>query len=205
MWRGALAHVLDALSLDDTRAVYRAIALAQPAGLGDVPEQSVHAEPSVDLRAAMSLAAGRDSIARQYANGFLDIFDTGLAVLRRHAGDTPLEAVTLDLFLTFVSRWTDSHIVRKHGAQLAQSVTREAVALRHVLYPAGPGGALPDGICDDPRIDEWDARLKACSINPGTSADLTVTTLFVAACLAPQRFAAAAQARDDDGNWHGKC
>jgi triphosphoribosyl-dephospho-CoA synthase len=185
--------VLDALSIDDARAAYHAIALARRGGLGNVPEQSVHAEPSVDLRAAMTLAAGRDSIARQYANGFSEIFDTGLAALRAHPG-ARLDALTLDLFLTFVSRWPDSHIVRKHGAQLAQSVTRDALALRHALHCTGTHGALPDGICDDPRLDEWDARLKADAINPGTSADLTVATLFVAACLAPRHFAAAAQA-----------
>lgn len=203
-WRGALARVLDALSIDDARAAYRAIALAQPGGLGEVPEQSVHAEPSVDLRAAMTLAAGRDSIARQYANGFADIFDTGLAALRAHPG-APLDALTLALFLTFVSRWPDSHIVRKHGSQLAHSVTRDALMLRHALHCTDADGALPEGICDDPCIDEWDARLKADAVNPGTSADLTVATLFVAACLAPRPFAAAAQPGGNGKNWHGKC
>jgi triphosphoribosyl-dephospho-CoA synthase len=33
-------------------------------------------------------------------------------------------------------------------------------------------------------LDAWDAELKAAAINPGTSADLTVATLFVALCLA---------------------
>jgi triphosphoribosyl-dephospho-CoA synthase len=32
----------------------------------------------------------------------------------------------------------------------------------------------------DPRWAAWDASLKAAGINPGTSADLTVATLFVA-------------------------
>ena len=39
------------------------------------------AEPAVTLRAAMRLAAERDLIARQYANGYADVFDLGLAAL----------------------------------------------------------------------------------------------------------------------------
>ncbi len=90
-WHAATERLLARLGLDDARAAYRAIALANPGGLGDAPEQTVHAEPTVDLRAAMALAAERDSIARQYANGFADIFDTGLAAAHpnRHARRVP--------------------------------------------------------------------------------------------------------------------
>src|SRR5258708_39479718 len=41
-WRTATERVLATLDLDDARAAYRAIALANPGGLGDAPEQSVH-------------------------------------------------------------------------------------------------------------------------------------------------------------------
>ncbi|MFP3607729.1 triphosphoribosyl-dephospho-CoA synthase, partial [Paraburkholderia sp. SIMBA_053] len=85
-------------------AAYRAIALANPGGLGDAPEQSVHAPPTVDLREAMSLAAERDSIARQYANGFADIFGLGLGAIAQSHCSTPT-AITLDVFLTFLGAW----------------------------------------------------------------------------------------------------
>jgi triphosphoribosyl-dephospho-CoA synthase len=179
-WRTATQQVLATLDLDDTRAAYRAIALANPGGLGDAPEQSVHDLPSVDLRTAMTLAAGRDSIARQYANGFRDVFETGLETVRRaqRSGHSqPATALTLDVFLAFLSGWPDSHIVRKHGLPMAQSVTREARKRQDAMHRALARGEVAKELL---ALGEWDAELKAQGINPGTSADLTVATLFVA-------------------------
>jgi triphosphoribosyl-dephospho-CoA synthase len=202
-WRAATQQLLASLTVDDARAAYRAIALANPGGLGDAPEQSVHDEPTIDLTRAMALAAERDSIARQYANGFADVFSTGLAAV----GEAPAQAAslaTLNAFLAFLAGWPDSHIVRKHGLALAQSVTLAALEhhtrLRHALTQrCAPQTAS---------LDAWDTQLKARAVNPGTSADLTVATLFVAAlcglpALAP---AASAAARTDARrDWHGTC
>ncbi|MGA7816266.1 triphosphoribosyl-dephospho-CoA synthase [Caballeronia sp.] len=179
-WRTATQRVLATLDLDDTRAAYRAIALANPGGLGDAPEQSVHESPTVDLRTAMALAAGRDSIARQYANGFCDVFETGLETVRRAQTSGQSQAateLTLDVFLAFLSGWPDSHIVRKHGLRVAQSVTREARRRHDAMHRARARGAVADELLT---LGAWDATLKAQGINPGTSADLTVATLFVA-------------------------
>ena len=84
--RQALLQVLDGLDLADAQAAFRAIALTQPAGLGQVAQQDVHAPPSVGLRAAMALAAGRDSVARQYDAGYADLFDLGLGWFGAAAG-----------------------------------------------------------------------------------------------------------------------
>jgi len=178
-WHAATGRVLARLDIDDSRLAYRAIALANPGGLGEAPEQSVHDAPTVALRAAMALAASRDSIARQYAEGFRDIFETGLAAWREVPADDPRIA-TLNVYLTFLSTWPDSHIVRKHGLGVAQSVTRTARE-RHAQWrrtltqTSAAAGNQP--------LDTWDAEMKAAAINPGTSADLTVATLFVALCL----------------------
>ncbi len=172
--------MLARLDVDDTRLAYRAIALANPGGLGEAPEQSVHTAPTVGLRDAMTLAAGRDSIARQYAEGFRDIFESGLAAFGEVPADQPRNA-TLNVFLTFLSGWPDSHIMRKQGMAVAQSVTL-AARERHAQWRHALAQKCPD-VAAQP-LDAWDAELKASAINPGTSADLTVATLFVAGCLA---------------------
>ena len=74
----ALREVMHSLTVADADAAFRAIALANPAGLGTVEEQDVHEAAAIDLRAAMALAADRDLIARQYANGYADLFEIGL-------------------------------------------------------------------------------------------------------------------------------
>ena len=101
------------------------------------PSNRSTAEPSVDLRAAMTLAAERDSIARQYASGFRDIFQTGLGAVASAPLKTPA-TITLNVFLTFLGTWPDSHIVRKQGVTVAQSVTREArAASRSMAHRVG--------------------------------------------------------------------
>ncbi|WP_332673997.1 triphosphoribosyl-dephospho-CoA synthase [Aromatoleum sp.] len=192
--RGAMNAVLAALDVDDARAAYRGIALANPGGLGRAEAQDVAEAPTIDLRAAMTLAAERDSIARQYARGYGDVFDCGFAALQ-HGGDTPrpVGAVVQRVFLSFLARWPDSHIVRKVGLAAAQSVTRDASAwLARVSADASVG--------EDAAFAEWDEALKAGGINPGTSADLTVCTLFAAALASPRLIGS-----EPSNTWHGTC
>ena len=181
--RDAIEAVLADLDLADAQATYRAIAHARPGGLGAAPNQDVGQPPSVDLRAAMALAADRDNIARQYRDGYAELFDTGLAsglsgYSRRSepaAGSPTVEtvAVVQRLYLTLLSRFADSHIVRNHGAAVAHIVMTVAQAW---LARAGHDG----GFDAEPEFAAWDTRLKEERINPGTTADLTVATLLMA-------------------------
>lgn len=178
----AVKQVLADLTVADAEAAYRAIAHASPGGLGDAPEQDVAAPPTVDLRTAMRMAAMRDTIARQYAHGFTELFDLGLpafqAAMRHHASPARgLHAAVLETYLAWLGRFPDSHIARKHGLEVAQSVTEQARDLKK---------RCNDGNGPDPRVlAEWDHALKTRGINPGTSADLTVATAMIAALLNP--------------------
>lgn len=178
--QAALEAVLQALDLDDARAAYRAIATAHPGGLGTAPEQDVAAEPGVTLRAAMRLAAERDLIARQYANGFADVFDLGLAAFTApaHRAQMTLAQRVQRMYLAWLATYPDSHIVRKQGAAAAHAVSAEAARWRDRL------ASNPDA-AESADFAAWDESLKARGLNPGTSADLTVCTLFVAALLTP--------------------
>lgn len=173
-WRAGLEHVLAALDRADAAAAFRAIAAARPGGLGHAEAEDVHAPPTVTLREAMRLAAARDRIALQYANGYADLFDTGLAALPAH-GRADAAAVQ-SLYLAFLGRHPDSHIVRKHGAVAAQDVTDEALPW---LLRSDRGE--PVGL--DPAFAAWDEALKARGLNPGTTADLTVATLCLAGAI----------------------
>jgi triphosphoribosyl-dephospho-CoA synthase len=177
----AVAAVLQRLSLDDARAAYRAIALANPGGLGAVKVEDVHQPPSIDLRAAMALAAERDLIARQYRDGYAELFaraasGPGLAVDHgdeEHPPDVATIAAVQRLYLDLLSSFPDSHIVRKHGEAVAQTVMASAQAWRARAAAGGVLDATSDFIA-------WDESLKRQRINPGTSADLTVATLTIA-------------------------
>ncbi len=174
--RPALEAVLADLDRNDAAAAYRAIAFVQPGGLGEAPAQDVRHPPSVGLREAMALAAGRDSIARQYANGFTDLFEIALPLLL--PGAVTHNAVQR-VFLALAARLPDSHIVRKHGETVAQTVM--SAAQRWFLQAAA--GALLDA---QPAFAAWDDELKAAGINPGTTADLTVAALLLASLVWPR-------------------
>jgi triphosphoribosyl-dephospho-CoA synthase len=173
--RAALERALAGLTRDDAAQAFRAIALANPAGLGSAAEHDVKGPAQATLLEAMRAAASRDRIAFQYAHGFPDIFGLGLSELAsaRQAGAEPWLG-TLRVYLRFFSAFPDSHILRKHGAEAAERARREA-------------GRFVDeqGEWRDPETARahalaFDAALKARALNPGTSADLTVATLFAA-------------------------
>jgi triphosphoribosyl-dephospho-CoA synthase len=171
--RAALAAELEGLDREDARLAFRAIALAAPGGLGTVPRHDVHAPATVTLREAMAEAADRDRIARQYVSGFADVFDLGEPVLASAlARSVEPKWATLAVYLALLSAFPDSHVVREHGPAIAGEVRgRGAEFYRRLQQSHAPEALVPELLA-------WDAALKARGINPGTSADLTVATLF---------------------------
>jgi triphosphoribosyl-dephospho-CoA synthase len=171
--RAGVARVLRGLDVADAELTFRAIVAAAPGGLGRAERHDVFEPARVTLRQAMVEAADRDRIARQYASDFDDVFTLGEPALTTALarGSEPKWA-TLAVFLEFLARFCDSHIVREHGADAADEVRRAAAHLRARLAAASdPAEVLPELLA-------YDRSLKARSINPGTSADLTVATLF---------------------------
>ncbi|MEA2833061.1 MAG: triphosphoribosyl-dephospho-CoA synthase, partial [Methylobacteriaceae bacterium] len=123
----ALARAVRGLDAQDAADVYGAIAEASPGGLGRAARHDVGGEAPSSLIEAMREAAERDMIARQYVTDFADIFGTGLSMveqIRSRQGDS----IALAVYLTFLSRFPDTHIVRKHGASVAETVMQDAQA-----------------------------------------------------------------------------
>jgi triphosphoribosyl-dephospho-CoA synthase len=177
--RSALVKVLGGLDRADAQDVFAAIAAANPGGLGHAPRYDVNAPAAVTLRVAMSEAADRDRIARQYVTTYEDIFSLGLPVLETaHLRYGEARWSTLAVYLTFLSEIVDTHIARKFEAATAEAVRRDAGDLRDAFATARD----PEEIVD--RLLGWDATLKSRGINPGTTADLTVATLFTSKLLA---------------------
>ncbi len=114
--RDGVESVLANLTIADAVAVYQAIRLAQPSGLGQVAEQDISQEPTQTLLQVMALAADRDFVAGQYANGFREVFDIGLpALLDGWKKGWPLEEAIVHCHLTLIARCPDSLIARKRG------------------------------------------------------------------------------------------
>ena len=149
-------------------------AQAKPGGLGEAPEHDVAGEPRVTLLEAMRAAEGHDRIAWNYAHDFADIFDLGRKWLIQGSerwGEVPW-AVTR-VYLGFLAHLPDTLIERKFGPARPLSCARRPSRSRR----ASPE---PSARHHDRALMAFDRSLKERGLNPGTSADLTVATLFAA-------------------------
>jgi len=170
--RRRLRVVLEALDIDDADLAYRAIRMAEPGGLGRSERHDVTEAPHVTLREAMGEARGRDRIAQQFVTDFKDVFETGLPALRHGIARWHSRTwAAVHAYLVFLARFADSHVSRKHGEEIAASVSMQARELNQALDRSH------DPALEMPALEAFDRQLKARSINPGTSADLTVATL----------------------------
>jgi triphosphoribosyl-dephospho-CoA synthase len=168
-----LKNVLKNTTRADAEHCFKAIALANPAGLGESAQHDVHCVPDCTLLEAMQVAEMRDLIARQFCNEFADILEFGQkhyaqAMARWQNNSWAASYV----YLSFLANYLDSHIVRKYGETIAKEVQHEAMAHMSVFADIeNPKTYLGE-------LLRWDTDLKARRINPGTCADLTVATLF---------------------------
>ncbi len=127
-----------------------------------------------DLLSAMRLAAERDLVARQYADGFCEVFDVVVPAL--FAGldrGWPVNTAIVHAQLTVMSRFSDSLIARKCGPAVAQQAADHAAS---VLESGSPENQEFWRAAGD--LDFW-LRSDGHRRNPGTTADLLASGLFV--------------------------
>jgi triphosphoribosyl-dephospho-CoA synthase len=173
--RSNVNRVLRSLTVDDARLAYSAIRSARPGGMGSVDHSDVACEPSITLLEAMELAQERDSIAREYVTGYAITFDIGLPAMNAALcrGSDRANAI-VQTYLTLLSEVPDTLIARKQGLEAARMVSRQAYS---ALAKGGP--FTREG---QAALAEMDRVLRADGnrLNPGTTADLTAASIFLA-------------------------
>lgn len=167
-------RVLDESTSADAAAVYAAIRLAAPGGLGHAPREDVQEIPTSTLLQVMQLAAHRDTVAAEYASGFEVTFEIGAPTLSA-ALEAGLDwnAAIVECALALLTAVPDTLIARKLGAKAAASVQQEAAMVCRV-----GGVRTAEGRA---ALERFDARLRdpANRRNPGTTADLVAAACFV--------------------------
>lgn len=171
--RRRLALLLSALTPEDADHAFAAIRLASPAGLGKADKGDVSGNPErLTLTEAMHLAKDRDRIANAYVTAYSDIFDVAIPAYEGALDvSTRSDLAVTTLHMTLLATFADSHILRKWGSEAAQQVQREAQDLAQHWQPAASLKSFQ-------RLSEFDAALKERKLNPGTTADFVVATLF---------------------------
>ena len=180
-----LALILTTLDQQDAADVYRAIASANPGGLGKVETEDVAEAPAVTLLQAMDLARDRDRIANAYVTNYSDVF--GFALPRLDAArreERSEEDAIASLHMSLLAKFPDSHIARKYGADRAEEIRAAAETLRPRVFPLTSRDARD-------RLLAFDAALKNDRVNPGTTADFVVASLFADTIIRRGRHTAA--------------
>jgi triphosphoribosyl-dephospho-CoA synthase len=169
-----IGEVLRRLDAEDSRLVYEAIRLARPGGLGRAPTADVADEAPAELLEAMRLAAGWDSVARQYAEDFGQVLGLAASWLNEgiHRGWS-LSDTIVRTHVRLMSELPDSLIARKCGRDVARRAADHAAA---VLAAGQPGDEAYRLALSD--LDFW--LRSDPGRNPGTTADLVAAGLFAA-------------------------
>ena len=181
--RTGVKSALSKLTASDSKLVYQAIQLAKPGGINATDESPGAADMDVngdapdDLITAMRAAESYDMVARQYSNGFADVFD--FVTPRLCEATTDRETMSLPDRIVFtqlqlMAEYPDSLIQRKCGKQTAA----EASARAANVIASGAIGSDPYNACLAD-LDFW-LRSDGNRRNPGTTADLIAAGLYVA-------------------------
>lgn len=175
-FRSRAAQLAEQTTVEDARMAYEAIRIATPGGLGEAAEADVADQPEISLYEAMKLAEERDSVARQYTNGFADVFATADNMAKSVGEGMSLSDGIVWNFLRLMHQHPDSLIARKCGAKLArQAADRAGMALEAAEEDAQAGSIDLRAACAE--LDFW-LRADGHRRNPGTTADLIAAALF---------------------------
>jgi triphosphoribosyl-dephospho-CoA synthase len=180
--RKNLRKVVTATTSDDAAETYQAIVDASPGGMGKVPKLDVNDSASIaeirkrnlSLLDIFRISAKYDTISREWVNNFSITFDVGLQFLLqelRLTGD--INTATINTYLRILSKVPDTLIARKQGIKRAREISSMA---KEVLERGGMRTAM--GRRAAAKMDVT-LRQFGHESNPGTTADLTASTLSI--------------------------
>ncbi|MEM2957523.1 MAG: triphosphoribosyl-dephospho-CoA synthase [Candidatus Jordarchaeaceae archaeon] len=181
--RKNVRRVMESTTADDTLAVYEAISIANPGGLGKVERYDVTKEVSkslireenVALQDVFRISAGWDNISKEWITGMEITFEVGYpAFLRIYNEFRDVNTATVHTFLEILSKNPDSLVQRKTSMEKALEVSEAAA---EILKQGGLTSEKGRTMCW--KLDEKLHRSKG-KLNPGTTADLTASSIFVA-------------------------
>ncbi len=182
--REKLSDVVDSTTPEDVVAVYEAIRRAMtPKILGEVGDLDVLddsasdriREEGISLKDVYRRCSDRDSICSEWVTDFKITFEIGYPYLKRSLeGSDDTNSAVVDTFLHILSSHPDSLIRRKSGLKKAEEVSKRA----QLILDAGGSRAEEGG----GMLRQLDDELYEAGgdLNPGTSADLTAASIFVA-------------------------
>jgi triphosphoribosyl-dephospho-CoA synthase len=178
--REKLRQVVRSTTPEDAVQVYEAIRIANPSGLGTVPELDINdsnsekriLEQEISLYTVFKLAEKHDNICYEWTNDYTITFDTAhpfLVEQIKKIGD--LNMAVIHTFLKVLGDYPDTFIARKVGMDKASEVSAKA---RRILKLGGLETKKGTEL-----LHEFDLQLRQSDslLNPGTTADIIAAAL----------------------------
>lgn len=162
----------------DTINLYDAINIAQAGGLGSQENYDVSNEDSkkeilennTNLYDVFKISSPWDYISRELTNSMPISFDIGQKTFRENKDKYGYNTATLKTFLSILSLTEDSLISRKYGNDIAISVSKKAKKVLDSDITSKDGKL---------ELENFDNYLFQNKLNPGTTADLTASSIFL--------------------------
>ena len=167
-----LQNILRNISQREGKLILKAIMKLKPAGInnyqgkGNVTNK-IH---TLEFREIMQIGSNWDRISRCYINDYSEILESGLPYfLSLNKKISYNRAITM-LYMNYLCKDFDSHLSRKFGSEKAKKVMKKGQLIQKSLNLRRNS---------DFELIKLDKYLKVFHYNPGTCADLTVTTLLI--------------------------
>jgi triphosphoribosyl-dephospho-CoA synthase len=171
-----LKKVISNINEDQTKKIYKAINVANAGGMGLKDEFDLNNNKSkgFTILEAMNFASSYDYIAEEYSNNFNNIINTISVNWRKYFKQMGSgENATTATFLNLISSNPDSLIARKYGLDKAKAVSEGFKAISN-QYCASKN---PNNLNNQLLL--LDSELKIQGLNPGTTADVVVASIFL--------------------------
>jgi len=165
----------------DAVALYEAIGIADAGGMGDQDEYSVTNEEAIkeliennlNIFHVLDISSSWDSLAMELTTKMPVTFDIGYPTFSKLKKEYSINLATVITFLTILSQVPDTLISRKYGDEKAKEVSKIALEVLDFID-------IDDNLEEfNKNLANFDDFLFKNKLNPGTTADLTASSIMV--------------------------
>ena len=171
-----LKIVLDGINVKQTKSIYKAINTANAGGMGSKNKFDLKNNKTPDFRLmeAMKFASKYDYIAAEYSIYFDNIINNISKNWRKYFKYmNNAECATTATFLQQIATNPDSLIARKYDLNVAKQVSERFKSLAEEYCDLKNPNILNN------QLLLMDSELKIQGLNPGTTADVVVASIFL--------------------------
>ena len=168
--RSEITKILENISDQDGELILESIKESKPGGLKNYSGiGSLNSKNKIKFKRTMEIGSRWDRISKCYVNNYKEIFDFGLPYFLSMKKKHSYKNSIIMLYMNYLAFECDSHLLRKYNFETANKIKRMSQITKKMSCNLNYSFFLK----------KFDRYLKQLNLNPGTCADLTVTTLLI--------------------------